>query len=334
MEQRTFGRTGLRVSALGLGGGAVGGLMVRGSAADQERAVARAVAAGITFIDTAPNYGDGASETNLGRVLAKLRPAIVLATKVNLRGVARSGIAHAVAASCDASLARLGRDHVDLLQLHNAIGDEPHAVDSATWPVDVVLGEIVPAFLRLRDAGKTRFIGITGVGQTADVLRVIDSGAFQSAQVAYNLLNPSAAGDVPAGFPAQDFGGLIPRAAKAGMGTIGIRAVAGGALSGSIARHPIGMTEVAPIGTSDAYETDVERAQAFLPLLATAGASDLVELALRFAISPGGPSTVLVGVSTVEQLDHAIAAVEKGPLSAAALSQLPHIWSSLARARS
>ena len=73
MDKRSFGRTGLKVSQLGFGCGAVGGLMVRGSAADQERAVARAVEAGITFFDTAPSYGDGASETNLGRVLGKLR---------------------------------------------------------------------------------------------------------------------------------------------------------------------------------------------------------------------------------------------------------------------
>ena len=69
MEQRVLGRTGLRVSALGLGGGAVGGLMVRGEPADQERGLAIALDAGITFIDTAPSYGDGASETNLGRAL-------------------------------------------------------------------------------------------------------------------------------------------------------------------------------------------------------------------------------------------------------------------------
>ena len=71
METRVFGRTGLHVSKLGFGCGAVGGLMVRGAPADQELAVARAVDAGITFFDTAPGYGDGLSETNLGRVLAR-----------------------------------------------------------------------------------------------------------------------------------------------------------------------------------------------------------------------------------------------------------------------
>jgi L-galactose dehydrogenase/L-glyceraldehyde 3-phosphate reductase len=334
MEVRAFGRTGLGVSALGFGCGAVGGLMVRGSAADQERAVARAVDAGITFFDTAPGYGDGVSETNLGRVLARLRPSIVLATKVNLRGVPRDRLAAAVEQSATDSLRRLGRSSVDLLQLHNAIGDSPHATDaSATWPVDVVLAEIVPAFLALRDRGLTRFIGITAIGQTPDVLRVIDSGAFDSAQVAYNLLNPSAAVSVPAGFPAQDFGGFIPRATAAGMGTIGIRAIAGGALSGTVERHPLGAPDVAPIGTAGSYATDVDHAHRFAPLLADAGASDLVELALRFALSPGGPSTVLVGTSTLEQLDHAIAAAEHGALPASVGDRLPGIWAEIASAR-
>jgi len=75
MEMRTFGRSGLRLSVLGFGCGAVGGLMVRGDPADQERAVARALAAGVNYFDTAALYGNGESEQNLGRLLKKLRPA-------------------------------------------------------------------------------------------------------------------------------------------------------------------------------------------------------------------------------------------------------------------
>jgi aryl-alcohol dehydrogenase-like predicted oxidoreductase len=69
MEKRTLGRTGLKVSVLGFGCGAVGGLMVRGSPADQERAVARATELGIDYFDTAAMYGNGESERNLGRVI-------------------------------------------------------------------------------------------------------------------------------------------------------------------------------------------------------------------------------------------------------------------------
>ena len=69
MEKRIYGRTGMNISILGFGCGAVGGLMVRGAAADQERAIGRALDAGINYFDTAVQYGNGASETNLGRAL-------------------------------------------------------------------------------------------------------------------------------------------------------------------------------------------------------------------------------------------------------------------------
>src|SRR5262249_57649917 len=85
METRAFGRTGMRFSILGFGCGAVGGLMVRGDPADQERTVARALDAGVNYLDTAVQYGDGASETNLGRVLKTLKPAnAFVGTKVRL----------------------------------------------------------------------------------------------------------------------------------------------------------------------------------------------------------------------------------------------------------
>ena len=66
MQMREFGRTGMQLSLLGFGCGAVGGLMVRGAAADQERAVARAIEAGVNYFDTAVQYGDGES----GRAIA------------------------------------------------------------------------------------------------------------------------------------------------------------------------------------------------------------------------------------------------------------------------
>ena len=85
MQLRVFGRTGMQLSVLGFGCGAVGGLMVRGDAADQERTIARAIAAGVNYFDTAVLYGDGESEKNLGRVLQKLKPAnAVVGTKVRL----------------------------------------------------------------------------------------------------------------------------------------------------------------------------------------------------------------------------------------------------------
>ncbi len=68
---------------------------------------------------------------------------------------------------------------------------------------------MVPAFQRLRQAGKTRFLGLTAVGDTAALHQAIDARAFDSAQVVYNMLNPSAATALPANYPAQDYGRLF-----------------------------------------------------------------------------------------------------------------------------
>ena len=97
MEMRVFGRTGLRVSIFGFGCGAVGGLMVSGTPEDQERAVARALEAGVNYFDTAAMYGNGESEKNLGRVLAKLKPNVIVGTKVRIRSADFGRIGAAVA---------------------------------------------------------------------------------------------------------------------------------------------------------------------------------------------------------------------------------------------
>ena len=108
MEMRVFGRTGLRLSVLGFGCGAVGGLMVRGDPLDQERTIARAMAAGVNYFDTAVQYGNGESEKNLGRVLHKLKPSdTVIGTKVRLPSASFGRIADAVATSLEESLTRL-----------------------------------------------------------------------------------------------------------------------------------------------------------------------------------------------------------------------------------
>src|SRR5271170_3305878 len=114
MEQRKLGRTGLDVSLLGFGCGAVGGLMTTGAAADQERAVWRALELGVNYFDTAQMYGDGQSERNLGRVLKVLQPDCHVGTKVRLPPTERGRIGPAIAASLEASLKRLQREQVDL----------------------------------------------------------------------------------------------------------------------------------------------------------------------------------------------------------------------------
>jgi aryl-alcohol dehydrogenase-like predicted oxidoreductase len=325
MEKRALGRTGLDVSVLGFGCGAVGGLMVRGGPADQERAVARAIELGINYFDTAAMYGNGESERNLGRVIKSLKPDIRVGTKVRVPASERSRIGAAITASLEASLQRLQLGEVDLFQLHNHITREGR--DSDLTP-EIVLGEVVPAFERLREQGKIRFFGITAVGDTPALHQVVDARAFDTAQVSYNLLNPSAGTAVAPGYPAHDFGNLLDHTRAASIGVIAIRVLAAGALSGVEARHPLGSPSVEPIGSGSAYRVDVERARRLEPLVREGFADSLIELAVRFVISHQGVSTALVGYSTLEHLEYAAAAVEKGPLPRAALARITALQNS------
>jgi aryl-alcohol dehydrogenase-like predicted oxidoreductase len=323
MEYRAFGRTGLSVSILGFGCGNVGGLMVRGEPAEQERTIARALEAGVNYFDTAVQYGNGKSEENLGRVLKTLKPKdAIVGTKVRLLPADYGRIAAAVRQSLEGSLARLGMQHVDILHLHNPItsGGGGEALSAQQ-----VLDEVVPAFDKLRQEGKLRFLGLTAVGDTASLLQVIDSGAFASAQVVYNMLNDSAARPMPTGYPAQDYGRMFEHTHAKGVGVVGIRIVAGGALSGSAERHPIASPAPPPIGSANTYDADLERARRLLPLVKDGHAATMAEAAVRFAIAHPAMGTILVGMATRDQFEQALAAVLKGPLPATALARLAEL---------
>src|SRR5262245_4625695 len=215
MEYRTLGKTGLQVSALGFGCGNVGGLMIRGAPAERERAVARALELGIHDFDTAPTYGDGVSERHLGQALRALRASVYVGTKFRVEPSEWGDAAGAVTRSLEASLQRLGMERVDLFQLHNVIGTSPTAAQ--------VLDAVVPALDRLRQQGKIRFYGITALGETAALHRVVDAGVLDTAQVCFNLLEPSAGAAIPAGFPAHDFGRLLDHTRRQRVGVIVIR---------------------------------------------------------------------------------------------------------------
>jgi aryl-alcohol dehydrogenase-like predicted oxidoreductase len=317
VEKRRLGKTGFEVSLLGFGCGAVGGLMTNGDPADQERAVARALEMGINYFDTAAQYGNGRSETNLGRVVKKLKPDIYVGTKVRLPPTERRKIGAAIGAALEQSLKRLQLERVDLFQFHNAIVGTAKGGD---FSASDVLDEVVPAFDRLREQGKLRFFGITAVGETAALHKVVDAGAFATAQVSYNLLNPSPGGPVPAGFPAQDYGNLLGHTKAADMGVINIRVLAGGALSGSEERHAIASPPPEPIGSGSSYKTDVERARRLMPLVREGHADSLVEASLRYVIANEAVSTVLIGIATPEQFEYAARSIEKGPLTESALA--------------
>jgi aryl-alcohol dehydrogenase-like predicted oxidoreductase len=337
MEYRELGRTGLRVSMLGFGCGNVGGLIIRGTYQDRVRAVARAMEAGTNYFDTAPSYGNGQSERHLGEVLRELHANVHVGTKVRLAPDEFTGLRGGIVRSVEASLQRLGRDSVDLIQLHNRISHqrrpnlEERSDGDTTVSVQDVLGEVVDTFQQLQGEGKVRFYGITAVGDTSALHEVLASGSLYTAQVCYNLLNPSAGHPVPAGFPTQDYDRLIDQAASHGVGCIGIRVLAAGALSGVEERHPVAVPSVAPIGTGPDYRTDVRQAQQLNFLIQEGFATSLIEAAMRFAWTKAGISTVLVGYSSLEHLELAITAAERGGLPPEALRRLAQAWEGFAR---
>lgn len=322
MEQASFGRTDLKVSRLTFGCGAVGGLMTKGKASDQDYAVAWARDNGINFFDTAASYGNGVSETNLGRALHGDTNGIVVSTKVGLLDQDLQDITGAVQRSIDASLTRLRLDHVDILQLHNTIGQpDRHGLLDA----DQVLSEVMPVFDKVRASGKVRYIGFTAKGVPEQLCQLVESGTFDSAQIFYNLLVPSAGEKLPTGYPAEDYRRLLDVAKQNGVGGIGVRVLAGGALSGTTQRNPLGMPEVAPIGSNTDYATDVKRGLHFSPLIEAGVAENLPELAIRYAISNLSLPTTEIGIANIDELKLAAKAVNRGPLTQENLAWISEI---------
>src|SRR5205823_7666817 len=112
------------------------------------------------------------------------------------------------------------------------------------------------------------------------------------------MINPSAAEELPKNYPAQDYGRMFDHTTAAGVGVVGIRVLAGGALSGSTERHPIAGPAPEPIGSAMSYDADVARARRLLPLVEEGVATGLTEAATRFALSPPAMGTILVGMAT------------------------------------
>ena len=329
MEYRTLGRTGLRVSALGFGAGGIGGLMVRGEAAEQRRTFFRAIEAGITYVDTAPGYGAGRSEETLGQLLGEVGPDVYVGTKVALTPADLADAPAAIRRSLVASLGRLGREQVDLFQLHNhvaSVGGPPTDARGAQPGAERVglgdvLGPIAEGLAAVREAGLTRFVGLTGLGEPGALHEVVAAGRFDTIQCYVNALNPTAGW--PVRNPAeQDFGELIGRAAEAGMGVIAIRVLAAGALAAADERHPNAGDPGAPLVAGGAYSAHLERARALRGLAAELGLESPAELSFRLVLSHTGVSTALLGFSDADQLEAALRWADRGPLEPATVERV------------
>ena len=326
MNYRKFGNTGIEVSEIGFGCGDVGGLMVRGEHAYQVRAVAGAMELGINYFDTASRYGGGQSETNLGRVLKELSAEVYVGTKYSLGEADPNDLKAGVIQSVEASLKRLGREQVDLIQLHDRISSQTD-VSVRAITVSDVLGEVREALEALKFQGKVRFYGMTGVGEPKGIHEVVASGLVSTVQTVYNLINASAGAAAPAGFDMPDYARLIDLSAEKNVGVIVIRVLAAGALTGTSVRHPVAVQTVAPIGSGRDFQQDESRARQFVFIVDEGFAGDMPEASIRFALSNPGVSTVLVGYSDLEHLEKSVQYAAKGPLPAEALARLPQAWS-------
>lgn len=185
MEYTRFGKTERNVSRLGFGG-AVAGLKNYLHAYDPDSdeskqaiygALETALDLGITYFDTAPGYGDGASESMFGEILGSLEPEkIFLATKcspTDYDGVMRS---------VEKSLKRLRRDHIDLLQIHGESYSN-EAVETLLAPRGMV-----EAMEELKKAGVIRNIGFTSEDNNRGLFDLMNCGRFDEVQMCYNFL--------------------------------------------------------------------------------------------------------------------------------------------------
>ena len=309
---RRLGRTGLAVSEIGFGCGTTADLMIHGTPEMRRRAVARALELGINYFDTAPVYGETASESHLGQALRELGARPIVATKVALVDDDLEDICGAVVHSVEASLGRLGLDTLPLIQLHNRVGARRAAKGEfgtgALLTVADVLGPrgVVEGFLALRKRGLVHHFGCSAYGgEVAAIQQLVDSGAFDAIIVNYSVLNRTAW--QAAGPPARvrDYGGIARRASAAGMGAIALRVLEGGVLAG---------TESATRRGPD-LEAMTAQARALRTSLAP-GDPPMTELAIRFALSNREVSTVLIGFSDIAQIDEAVRCAAAGPLPA------------------
>lgn len=171
MHYRSLGTSDITVSSLAFGAWQLGDPAYWGEGnGDDDRVVAAAIDAGINFFDTAEMYGDGEAERVLGRALAGRRDGVLVASKALPQHCAPGKLR----AACEASLARLGMDYVDLYQIH--------------WPFrDVAFADAYGEMARLREDGKVRAIGVSNFGPR-DLDAWFGVGECCSNQIGYNLL--------------------------------------------------------------------------------------------------------------------------------------------------
>jgi aryl-alcohol dehydrogenase-like predicted oxidoreductase len=313
MRYRPLGRTGIEVSEIGYGAWGIGGKMWLGGTDDQSiAALQKAIELGLNFIDTALVYGEGHSERLVGKIAP---PSVTIATKVppkNFLWPARPGVAiedvfpyDYILKCTDESLKNLGRDHIDLLQLHVW---NPEWIDSDIWR---------RAFEDLKKSGKVRFVGVSiNDHQPDSALDLVRTGLIDTVQVIYNIFDQSPEAR------------LFPLCKELGIGVLARVPLDEGSLTGTITerttfepgdfreRYFKGDRKKQVVEHMNALQHDLEGIDGTLP-----------QIALRFCLSDLAVSTVIPGMRTVRNVESNCAASDAGtlPLDVQAILKR-HAW--------
>lgn len=289
METRRLGRTELNVSVLSIGGLYTSSLA--GGESETRRIMQRAAELGINAIDTAPAYAD--SELTVGQAIQGMNAPLIITTKLGGRPQPFdpqdiTALRHSV----DESLRLLGRDHIDILMIH-----EPDRPQQYPWwtSYDPLDGPALQLIEELKNAGKIRFAGLAGTTVT-EMNALVASDRFEVLLTAfnYNALFREAKQE------------LIPSAAERDMGIV-LGSTMG---QGFLTRRADEEVRCKPVWLSTARQ---QQLLAYYELLDESALTP-VELCLRFAIADPAVSTIPIGCKTLQQLEASVAAVKKGPL--------------------
>jgi aryl-alcohol dehydrogenase-like predicted oxidoreductase len=298
LEYRNLGRSGLIVSAVGLGCNNFGG---RSDEAETRAAVHQALDLGITFYDTSDTYGvEGASEEYVGRALAGRRHEVVLATKfARPMGAGEGASRRYIMSAVEASLRRLGTDHIDLYLQH---------IEDKRTPIE----ETLRALDDLVRQGKVRYVGCS----TLSAWQVVEAqwtskywnlASFVCCQERYNLIEREL--DTA----------LAPVVAQYGLGLIPFSPLFNGLLTGKYRRNrpmPEGTRLSTPSRMSERTLTDAnwEKVEALAEFCERRGCS-LLELAFGWLLKRPGVSSVIAGATSPAQIAANVSAAEFVPSS-------------------
>jgi aryl-alcohol dehydrogenase-like predicted oxidoreductase len=293
METKPLGRSGLRVSVVGLGCNNFG---QRCDQAQTRAVVAKALDLGVTLFDTADVYGGGGvSEEYLGKALESRRADVVVATKFGMpmgEGWKRGGSRRWLVRACEDSLRRLGTDWIDLYQIH---------FPDAQTPIE----ETLRALDDLVRQGKVRYLGCSNFSgwQVVEAAWTARNGSltpFVSAQNFYNLLERNVERE------------LVPACNAYGLGVLPYFPLASGLLTGKYQRGesaPAGTRLSAPRFKGALNDKNFDKVEKLAAFAAEAGHS-LLELAIGWLASQSHVPSVIAGATQPEQVEANVRAAE------------------------